>query len=67
MRLKNGDYYTNIHSNKLYKLNEDKDSNWYLSCNDEEGYHETEKTSGRYMMRLVTSNYKKSQSIATTH
>jgi hypothetical protein len=60
MRLRNGDFYTNVFSNKLYRLNEDNDSNWYLSLHDEEGYHETEKTSGRDMIRLVESSYKKS-------
>ncbi|MFC0471624.1 hypothetical protein ACFFHM_14265 [Halalkalibacter kiskunsagensis] len=60
MRLKNGDLYTNVFTNKLYKLNEDEKSNWYLSLRDEEGYHETDKTSGRDMMRMVESSYKKS-------
>jgi len=61
MRLRNGDFYTNVTTNKLYRLNEDSDSNWYLSLRDEEGYHETEKTSGRDMIRLVESRYKKSK------
>ena len=60
MRLRNGDFYTNISTNKLYRLNEDNDSSWYLSLRDEEGYHETEKTSGRDMIRLVESSYTKS-------
>ena len=60
MRLRNGDFYTNIFTNKLYRLNEDNDSSWYLSLRDEEGYHETEKTSGRDMIRLVESSYTKS-------
>ncbi|CRK84519.1 hypothetical protein [Neobacillus massiliamazoniensis] len=59
MRLRNGDFYTNVFTNKLYRLNEDKDSNWYLSSRDEEGYHETEKISGRDMIRLVEGRYKK--------
>ncbi|MDQ6597922.1 hypothetical protein [Bacillus salipaludis] len=50
MRLRNGDFYTNVFTNKLYRLNEDKDSSWYLSLLDEEGYHETEKISGRDMI-----------------
>jgi len=61
MRLKNGDFYTNVSTNKLYRLNEDGDSNWFLSLLDEEGYHQTEKTSGRDMIRLVESGYKKSK------
>jgi hypothetical protein len=60
MRLRNGDFYTNVFTNKLYRLNEDDDSSWYLSLRDEEGYHETEKTSGRDMIRLVESSYIKS-------
>lgn len=60
MRLRNGDFYTNVLTNKLYRLNEDSDSNWSLSLRDEEGYHETEKISGRDMIRLVESGYKKS-------
>jgi hypothetical protein len=44
-------------------LNEDKDSSWYLSLRDEEGYHETEKISGRDMIRLVECRYKKSYPI----
>ncbi|TDK55326.1 hypothetical protein E2K98_28575 [Bacillus salipaludis] len=59
MRLRNGDFYTNVFTNKLYRLNEDKDSSWYLSLLDEEGYHETEKISGRDMIRLVEGRYKK--------
>jgi hypothetical protein len=60
MRLRNGDFYTNVFTNKLYKLNEDENSSWYLSLHDEEGYHVTEKISGRDMIRLVESGYKKS-------
>ena len=60
MRLRNGDFYTNVLTNKLYKLNEDKDSSWYFSLRVEEDYHETEKISGRDMIRLVASSYKKS-------
>jgi hypothetical protein len=60
MRLRNGDFYTNVFTNKLYRLNEDTDSSWYLSLRDEEGYHETEKISGRDMIRLVEDSYKKS-------
>ena len=60
MRLRNGDFYTNISTNKIYRLNEDNDSSWSLSLRDEEGYHETEKTSGREMMRLVEGSFKKS-------
>ncbi|MEH7013254.1 hypothetical protein V7087_20995 [Neobacillus niacini] len=60
MRLRNGDLYTNVFTNKLYRLNEDNDSSWYLSLRDEEGYHETEKISGRDMIRLVECSYKKS-------
>ena len=59
MRLKNGDFYTSVLTNKLYRLNEDENSNWYFSLNDEDGYHETEKTSGRDMIRLVENSYKK--------
>ncbi len=59
MRLRNGDFYTNVFTNKLYRLNEDNDSSWYLSLRDEEGYLETEKISGRDMIRLVAGNYKK--------
>ncbi|MFD1739440.1 hypothetical protein ACFSCX_23445 [Bacillus salitolerans] len=62
MRLKNGDYYTNVHSNKQYKLNEDNNSNWYLSVDDKEGYQETERLSGRDMIRLVNADYTKSYS-----
>jgi len=61
MRLRNGDFYTNVITNKLYRLNEDGDSNWSLSLRDEEGYHETEKSSGRDMIRLVEASYKKSK------
>ena len=61
MRLRNGDFYTNVFTNKLYRLNEDGDSNWYLSLRDEEGYHETEKISGRDMIRLVEGRYKKNK------
>ena len=39
MRLRNGDFYTNVFTNKLYRLNEDENSSWYLSLRDEEGYH----------------------------
>jgi hypothetical protein len=60
MRLRNGDFYTNVLTNKLYRLNEDDNSSWYLSLRDEEDYHETEKTSGRDMIRLVEGSYKKS-------
>ncbi|NHM32029.1 hypothetical protein [Neobacillus terrae] len=60
MRLKNGDFYINIFTNKLYRLNEDKDSSWYFSLRTDEGYHETEKISGRDMIRLVSDSYKKS-------
>ncbi|PLT32808.1 hypothetical protein [Bacillus sp. V5-8f] len=60
MRLRNGDFYTNVFTNKLYRLNEDNDSSWYLSLRDEEGYHETEKISGRDMIRLVKGSYEKS-------
>ncbi|MCM3571466.1 hypothetical protein [Neobacillus mesonae] len=60
MRLRNGDFYTNIFTNKLYRLNEDNDSSWNLSLRDEEGYHETGKMSGRDMIRLVKGSYKKS-------
>ncbi|MED4229037.1 hypothetical protein [Neobacillus cucumis] len=59
MRLRNGDFYTNVFTNKLYRLNEDKGSSWYLSLRDEEDYHETEKISGRDMIRLVAGRYKK--------
>jgi hypothetical protein len=57
MRLRNGDFYTNVFTNKLYMLNEDKDSSWYLSLRDEEGYYE----SGRDMIRLVECRYKKNK------
>ncbi|WP_066253919.1 hypothetical protein [Neobacillus drentensis] len=60
MRLRNGDFYTNVFTSKLYRLNEDDDSSWYLSLRDKEGYHETEKTSGRDMIRLVEGSYIKS-------
>jgi hypothetical protein len=60
MRLRNGDFYTNVFTNKLYRLNEDNDSSWNLSLRDEEGNHETEKISGRDMIRLVEASYKKS-------
>jgi hypothetical protein len=60
MRLRDGDFYKNVISDKLYRLNEDNDSSWYLSLRDEEGYHETEKISGRDMIRLVNGTYKKS-------
>ena len=59
MRLRNGDFYTNVLTNKLYRLDEDDDSSWYLSLRDEEGYHETEKISGRDMIRLVEGSYEK--------
>ncbi|MEH7097386.1 hypothetical protein [Neobacillus vireti] len=61
MRLRNGDFYTNVETNKLYRLNEDIDSSWYLSLRDEAGYHETEKIAGRDMIRLVVGSYRKSQ------
>ncbi|WP_462410416.1 hypothetical protein [Neobacillus sp. Marseille-QA0830] len=61
MRLRNGDFYTNVFTNKLYRLNEDGDSNWYLSLRDEEGYHESEKISGRDMIRFLEGGYKKSK------
>jgi hypothetical protein len=61
LRLRKGDFYTNISTNKVYRLNEDKDSSWYMSSRDQDGYHETEKTSGRDMIRLVQSSYKKNQ------
>ncbi|NRD79009.1 hypothetical protein HPT25_16730 [Bacillus sp. BRMEA1] len=60
MRLRNGDFYTNVFTNKLYRLNEDNDSSWNLSLRDEKGYHETGKISGRDMIRLVKGSYKKS-------
>lgn len=61
MRLRNGDFYTNVFTNKLYRLNEDSNSSWFLSFrNDEESYHETEKISGREMIKLVEGSYKKS-------
>ncbi|WP_338452512.1 hypothetical protein R4Z09_11905 [Niallia oryzisoli] len=65
MRLRNGDFYTNVFTNKLYRLNEDNDSSWYMSLRDEEGYHETEKISGRDMIRLVEGSYKKANEKAT--
>jgi hypothetical protein len=60
MRLRNGDFYTNVITNKLYRLNEDNNSSWYLSLRGEEDYHETEKISGRDMIRLVEGSFKKS-------
>ncbi|ULT54443.1 hypothetical protein L1999_14800 [Neobacillus drentensis] len=60
MRLRNGDFYTNVFTNKVYRLNEDIDSSWYLSLRDEEGNHETEKIAGRDMIRLVEGSYRKS-------
>jgi len=58
MRLRNGDFYTNVSTNQHYRLNEDKDSSWFFSSRDEEGDHETEKISGRDMIRLVESEFK---------
>ena len=61
MRLRNGDFYTNVMTNKLYRLNEDNNSSWYLSLRgDEVDYHETEKISGRDMIRLIEGSFKKS-------
>lgn len=59
MRLRNGDFYTNIMTNKVYRLNEDNDGSWYLSMRDEESYHETAKTSGRDMLKSIEGGYKK--------
>ena len=58
-----GDFYTKVSTNKVYRLNEDVDRSWYLSMCDEEGYHKTEKTSGRDMIRLVKGSYLKSYPI----
>ncbi|MFC3884040.1 hypothetical protein ACFOU2_11280 [Bacillus songklensis] len=61
MRLKDGDFYTNVMTNKVYKLNEDDDGSWYLSMRDEEGYHQTSKTSGRDMIKSLEGFYKKAK------
>jgi hypothetical protein len=59
LRLRNGDTYTNVVTNRVYKLNEDVDGSWYLSMSDEEGIHETPKTSGRVMIRALEGVYKR--------
>jgi hypothetical protein len=60
MRLRNGDFYTNVLTQKVYRLNEDDDGSWYMSIRDEANYHETAKSSGRDMIRSIEADYKKS-------
>lgn len=59
LRLKDGEFYTNVMTNKVYRLKEDDDGSWYLSMRDEEGYHQSSKTSGRDMIKLLEGFYKK--------
>ncbi len=62
MRLKDGDFYTNVMTNKVYRLNEDRDGSWYLSLRNEECNHQTAKTSGRDMFKSLKGFYKKANS-----
>ncbi|GAB1767000.1 hypothetical protein PMEGAPL125_34200 [Priestia megaterium] len=59
MRLKDGNFYTDSRTNKVYRLNEDDKGSWYLSTHDDEDHHQMSKTSGRNMMKLIKSFYTK--------
>ncbi|MED4319818.1 hypothetical protein P4722_31710 [Priestia megaterium] len=59
MRLKDGDFYTDSRTNKVYRLNEDDKGSWSLSTRDDEGNHKMSRTSGRNMMKLLKSFYSK--------
>ncbi|AEN90384.1 hypothetical protein BMWSH_3502 [Priestia megaterium WSH-002] len=59
MKLKDGNFYTDSRTNKVYRLNEDDKGSWYLSTRDDEDHHQLSKTSGRNMMKLLKSFYNK--------
>ncbi|WP_226897837.1 hypothetical protein, partial [Priestia megaterium] len=59
MRLKDGDFYTDSRTNKVYRLNEDDKGSWYLSTRDDGDNHKMSRTSGRNMMKLLKSFYSK--------
>ena len=59
LRLKDGDFYTDSRTNKVYRLNEDDKGSWYLSTLDDEDNHKMSRTSGRNMMKLLKSFYSK--------
>ncbi|MFQ6391016.1 hypothetical protein ACLNAR_24845 [Priestia aryabhattai] len=59
MRLKDGNFYTDSRTNKVYRLNEDDKRSWYLSTYDDEDNQQMSRTSGRDMMKLLKSFYTK--------
>ncbi|MCM3772309.1 MULTISPECIES: hypothetical protein [Priestia] len=59
MRLKDGDFYTDSRTNKVYRLNEDDNGSWYVIMRDHKGDDKPTRTSGRDMMRLLKSFYNK--------
>ncbi|MCM3194712.1 hypothetical protein ABIC37_000062 [Priestia megaterium] len=58
MRLKDGNFYTDSRTNKVYRLNEDNKGSWYLSTRDDDNDQMT-RTSGRNMMKMLKSFYNK--------
>ncbi|KRE11001.1 hypothetical protein ASE46_05385 [Bacillus sp. Root239] len=58
MRLKNGNFYTDSRTNKVYRLNEDNKGSWYLSTRDDDN-DQMSRTSGRNMMKMLKSFYNK--------
>ncbi|MDR7246125.1 hypothetical protein [Priestia megaterium] len=56
MRLKDGDFYTDSRTNKVYRLNEDDNGSWYMSMGDDD---KPTRTSGRDMMKLLNRFYTK--------
>ncbi|KNH24054.1 hypothetical protein ABEX78_02770 [Priestia megaterium] len=59
MRLKDGNFYTDSRTNKVYRLNEDNKGSWYLSTHDDEDNDQMSRTSGRNMMKMLKSFYNK--------
>ncbi|KOP73937.1 hypothetical protein ACYST1_11735 [Priestia megaterium] len=61
MRLKDGNFYTDSRTNKVYRLNEDNKGSWYLSTHDDddEDNNQMSRTSGRNMMKMLKSFYNK--------
>jgi len=58
VRLKDGNFYTDSRTNKVYRLNEDNKGSWYLSTRDDDNDQMT-RTSGRNMMKMLKSFYNK--------
>ncbi|MCM3544351.1 hypothetical protein [Priestia megaterium] len=58
MRLKDGNFYTDSRTNKVYRLNEDNKGSWYLSTRDDDN-DQMSRTSGRNMMKMLKSFYNK--------